>query len=339
MRKISFMFMLVMLITILTGCSDFDIPEDYTNEQREELVGELMNQKNMGYDIAFRWKSGRYNGIYGYTIYLFDFDRAVVTVKTYHTNKNSKVIEDSIETCQLFKDTDNIWHENTKYSSYYFYFEVDDKTTMASTFPGEFSYDDDLDWCTDTLKEKLLEMSTYSQYEALFPNTNEYNRSTKEEYHEFSRSDDVEYTIGNYVFSVPSYYTEKESDDNHAIFNPSNTDVNCALVIRSSADEEPVTYEWLENEENVELLVDSFEEIFDKTELLYETWIDDNGKRLKLIGFNFSDIEGKDGVGKICMFPSFDDNNWVMIAQFEYSDSEYAYGRDFYEMLLNIEMK
>ena len=118
MRKISFMFMLVMLITILTGCSDFDIPEDYTNEQREELVGELMNQKNMGYDIAFRWKSGRYNGIYGYTIYLFDFDRAVVTVKTYHTNKNSKVIEDSIETCQLFKDTDNIWHENTKYSSY-----------------------------------------------------------------------------------------------------------------------------------------------------------------------------------------------------------------------------
>ncbi len=110
------------------------------------------------------------------------------------------------------------------------------------------------------------------------------------------------------------------------------------LIIKSSVDDKPVSEDWLKEEENINLLVDSLSSSFDEAHLIFEDWIETDIVCGKFIGFGYTQNEEK-GICKMFMYPSYEDNSWVMIGLYESKASEYYYGSDYYNLLINIKEK
>lgn len=208
-----------------------------------------------------------------------------------------------------------------------------DKSAFTITIkdPANHSY-----WKDNTFVSFTLENSGYQYYSVLDFLGKGSNASEKSQKNGFSSCSTV--NVGDYSFSVPSYWSAYITDSDHYRAYAETSGKVAMLEINSLYDDEdPVTYDILAKETDEGLMSKSFESWY---ESCGDITISDFGNGV-IKGFTYATDftqDGNDGYSICLCFPDEKNNRWFYVTLCETNNTEYSYTDDFDKILQSINL-
>ncbi len=161
----------------------------------------------------------------------------------------------------------------------------------------------------------------------------------KEVWEGFDEETNVEVQVGNYIFSVPDYWEAEEESENIYQAYAEDSDKVVKLQIDSvEDDEDPVSFEILEEETSNGKMTSAIKSYFDATSKVTSEYFESG----KIKGYIYSFEYEKDtikGIGKCLVFPSGKNNHWIHVILLENDYSDYTYFGDFDSIINSIKQK
>ncbi len=163
--------------------------------------------------------------------------------------------------------------------------------------------------------------------------------SEKEEREGFDEETNVEVQVGNYTFSVPDYWEAEEESENLYQAYAEDSDKVVKLQIDSvEDDEDPVSFEILEEETDNGKMASAVKSYFDATSKVTSEYFESGKIKGYIYSFEYEKNATR-GIGRCLVFPSGKNNHWVYVVLLENDYSDYAYFGDYDSIINSIKQK
>lgn len=159
------------------------------------------------------------------------------------------------------------------------------------------------------------------------------NKKQKNEFHE---SKNVKETVGSYVFSIPKYWNADITEADHYRAYAETSEKVAMLQITSHYDEDdPVTFEELEQENDSGAVAGDIETWFDSCEVIQSELYDNGVVKGYIYTCDFVQ-NGYSGKAETFTFPSTSDSCWIYVTLVETDNTKYSYFDDFSKIIESI---
>ncbi|MBO4912452.1 MAG: hypothetical protein J5504_06980 [Butyrivibrio sp.] len=155
---------------------------------------------------------------------------------------------------------------------------------------------------------------------------------TRKDINRFSASLNSREHVGEFSFSVPLYFkADTVEPDMYRAYAETGEKV-VMLLVQLLEDDEKVSEEWLDDAEDTRLFAESYLSSFEKANIVSEGKRSVGGRAGYKFDYTF-EVKGIPSTGYSFIFPSIEDNCWVIAGLAESNYADYEYYGDFEKIL------